>query len=78
MRQLVATALTSRLWEQVIITIIVLNSVVLGLMTYPDIVAVYGAALHVLDVTILAIFVAKLVLRISAFGPRFFRDPWSI
>lgn len=78
MRQTLVTFLTSRLWEQVIITIIIINSVVLGLMTYPAIMSVYGPVLHVLDLAILAVFVAELVLRIYAFGPRFFRDPWSL
>ncbi|WP_317208280.1 ion transporter [Rhizobium halophilum] len=78
MRQRLATVLTSRLWEQVIITIIVVNAVVLGLMTYPGMMSLYGPALHLLDMAILAIFVAELVLRIYAFGLRFFRDPWSL
>lgn len=70
--------LTSRLWEQVIIAIIVVNSIVLGLMTYPELMATYGPLLHVLDKAILTIFVAELVIRIYAFGPRFFRDPWNL
>lgn len=78
MRQTLVTFLTSRVWEQVIITIIIINSVVLGLMTYPGIMSMYGPVLHVLDLAILAVFVAELVLRIYAFGPRFFRDPWSL
>lgn len=78
MREMLVRSLASRLWEQVIITIIVLNSIVLGLMTYPGIVAAYGPVLRFLDAVILTIFVVELVLRIYAFGPRFFRDPWSL
>jgi len=78
MRHRLVKLLTSRLWEQVIIAIIVVNSIVLGLMTYPELMAAYGPFLHVLDKAILAIFVAELVTRIYAFGPRFFRDPWNL
>jgi voltage-gated sodium channel len=78
MRQRLVNLLTSRLWEQVIIAIIVVNSIVLGLMTYPDMIATYGPVLHLLDQAILAIFVAELVVRVYAFGPRFFRDPWNL
>jgi voltage-gated sodium channel len=78
MRQRLVKLLGSRLWEQVIIAIIVVNSIVLGLMTYPDMIATYGPLLHLLDQAILAIFVAELVVRVYAFGPRFFRDPWNL
>tara|TARA_R110002020_G_scaffold48839_10_gene139501 strand:+ start:1324 stop:2148 length:825 start_codon:yes stop_codon:yes gene_type:complete len=78
MRHRLVKLLTSRLWEQVIIAIIVVNSIVLGLMTYPEVMVAYGPLLHVLDKAILAIFVAELVTRIYAFGPRFFRDPWNL
>jgi voltage-gated sodium channel len=78
MRQRLATVLTSPLWEKVIITVIVVNSVVLGLMTYPGVMSFYGPTLHVLDMAILAIFVTELLLRIYAFRSRFFRDPWSL
>ena len=78
MRQKLVQLLTSRLWERAIVSIILVNSIVLGLETDPGIVAAYGSLLHALDAIILAIFVAEIVLRIYAFGPRFFRDPWSI
>jgi len=78
MRQRLVRLLTSPRWEQGIIAIIIVNAVVLGLMTYPGIVALHGPVLQALDRAILTIFVVELVLRIIAFGPRFFRDPWSL
>lgn len=78
MRQALVQLLTSRRWEQVIITIIVINSIILGLETDQGIVATYGPILHALDAVILTIFVVELALRIYAFGPKFFRDPWSL
>ena len=78
MRQALAQWLTSRRWEQAIVAIIVLNSLVLGLETDAGLVARFGPALHALDTIILAVFVIEISLRIYAFGPRFFRDPWSL
>jgi voltage-gated sodium channel len=78
MRQKLVRLLTSRRWEQAIIAIILVNSVVLGLETEPGIVAAFGPVLSLLDTAILAIFVVEIALRIYAFGPRFFRDPWSL
>ncbi len=78
MRQALAAILTSRQWEQIIIGVIVVNSIVLGLETDAGIVALYGPILHALDVIILGIFVVEIALRIYTFGPRFFRDPWGL
>jgi voltage-gated sodium channel len=78
MRQALIALLSSRRWEQAIIAIIVLNSIILGLETEPGIMAAYGPVLHIVDTVILGIFVIEIALRIFAFGPRFFRDPWSL
>lgn len=78
MRQALVALLSSRRWEQIIIAVIVVNSVILGLETDEGIVAAYGPILHTLDAIILGIFVVEIVLRIFAFGPKFFRDPWSL
>lgn len=58
--------------------LIVFNAVILGLETYPAIMAQFGPILIAIDHTILWIFVGELVLRFYAYGWRFFRDPWSI
>lgn len=78
MRERLAHFLTSRRWEQFIIAIIVVNAVVLGLETSPEVMAAAGPSLLALDKIILGIFVIEIVLRFYAFGWRFFRDPWSI
>ncbi len=78
MRQRLVQVLTSRRWEQAIVGIIIVNSVVLGLETDAGIVAAFGPVLFALDQAILAFFVVEIALRIYAFGPRFFRDPWSL
>ncbi|UYN98708.1 MAG: ion transporter [Devosia sp.] len=78
MRQRLKEPLTSKTWEQAIVAIIVVNSIILGLETDAGIMAAWGPVLHALDAVILAIFVIEIALRIYAFGPAFFRDPWSL
>jgi voltage-gated sodium channel len=78
MRQSIARLVVTPAWERVIVGIIIANSIILGLETDAGIMAAYGPLLHGLDTIILGIFVVEIVLRIIAFGPRFFRDPWSL
>ncbi|HEV7346675.1 MAG TPA: ion transporter [Devosia sp.] len=78
MRQQLALWLTSRRWEQVIVAVILLNSLVLGLETDAGLMARFGPVLRALDAVLLTVFVIEIALRIYAFGPRFFRDPWSV
>ncbi|WP_193337835.1 ion transporter [Devosia beringensis] len=78
MRQALVQLLGSRRWEQAIVAVILLNSLILGLETDAGLVARFGPLLHALDTLILAIFVVEIALRLYAFGPAFFRDPWSL
>jgi len=78
MRQALVHLLSSRRWEQAIVAVILLNSLVLGLETDAGIVARFGPLLQALDTIILVIFVVEIALRLFAFGPAFFRDPWSL
>ncbi len=58
--------------------LILVNAVILGLETYPDVMAAYGSVLSGLDRIILTIFVVELLVRLYAYGWPFFRDPWNI
>lgn len=78
MRANLANLLKSRGWEQFIIAIIVINAITLGLETSPGAMAAAGGFLKVIDRLILGLFVVEIALRLYAFGPRFFRDPWSL
>ena len=64
--------------ERTLIALIVANAVVLGLETWPALMARHGRLLVGLDVAILAVFVVEIALRIAAHGRRFFADPWSL
>ena len=64
--------------ERALIGLIVLNAVILGLETFPGVMAQSGEWLLAIDSAILAIFVVEIALRIAAHGRRFFTDPWSL
>ena len=60
-----------------IIGVILFNAVVLGLETSKSIMADWGVILTTLDKACLAFFVVELLIKLYAFGGRFFRDPWN-
>ena len=64
--------------ERALIVLILLNALILGLETYPSVMARVGPLLLALDGAILAVFVVEIALRIAAHGRRFFTDPWSL
>jgi len=68
----------SQRFNNAIIGVIVLNSIVIGLQTSDRVVASVGSFLEVLDTTFLAIFVVELAMRFVAYGLSFFRRPWSV
>ena len=64
------------LFQKTIIGVIILNAVVLGVETMvPEHLA---HELALLDSVLLGVFVVELVLRLVAYGSKFFRDPWNI
>jgi voltage-gated sodium channel len=71
----------SNAFNNTIIGVIVVNAIVLGLQTYPGIVADHGEVLDVLNGLCLGVFVVELLLRIASYGTRpqdFFRSGWNI
>ena len=78
LRSRVARLVVSPLFQHLVTALIVLNAVTLGLETSETVTARIGPALELVDDVLLWIFTAELLLRIYAFGGRFFRDPWGI
>jgi voltage-gated sodium channel len=70
----------SALFRRVVVTLILLNAVIVGLDTYPQIHARYGEILHLVDRIILYLFSLELVLRFLGSHPRlaFFRSGWNL
>lgn len=72
------TFISGKLWGNSITTLIIMNTIVLGMETYPGVMKVYGKLLTSVDQTILYVFIVELVLRFIAHRLDFFKDPWSI
>lgn len=68
-------------FQSVSVAVIIFNAIVLGLQTFPSIVADHGALLNYLDMVCLAYFFVELIIRIGAFGSRpqdFFKSGWNV
>ena len=78
LRERARSVIESVRFERAIITLIVANSITLGLETSPAIVARFGTLLQAVDRTVLGVFVIELLLRFFVYRRRFFRDPWRV
>jgi voltage-gated sodium channel len=61
-----------------IIAVILFNAVLLGLETFPAIMAVWGPVILTLDRICLGIFAVEIALKLYALGLRFFRSGWNV
>ena len=80
MRELAGRVVESRAFRVGIIALIILNGIVIGAATSDSVVDHAGEWLRRLDDIILWIFVAEVVLKLTAVWPhpgRYFRDPWN-
>ncbi|WP_310912363.1 ion transporter [Lipingzhangella rawalii] len=78
LRERVQGVVEAPFFQNTIITLIVVNGVVLGMETSPEIMDRYGELLLTADGAMLSVFVVELALRIYAYRGRFFTDPWSV
>lgn len=68
----------SKLFQNFIISLIVINGITMGMETSKDIMAQYGNILHLFDKTVITIFTIEIILRIYVHRVSFFKDPWSL
>lgn len=76
-----AAFVDSERFAAVIAVVIVVNAIVLGLETYPAVMANYEQTLVLLNSLCFAVFVVELVLRMASYGrhlPDFFRSGWNV
>lgn len=64
--------------SNMIIAVILLNAVVLGLETSPEIMNRFGGIILAVDNACLAIFVIEIALKLIARGTAFFRNGWNL
>lgn len=65
-------------FSQTIVAVIVINAIVLGLETSPEIMRKWGTLLHAIDLAFIAVFVTELGLKFVAYRWRFFGSGWNI
>lgn len=70
--------ISGKVWRYIIAILIIINTIVLGMETYPNVMNTYGDLLTSIDHTILYLFIIELILRFFAYRLDFFKDPWSI
>ncbi|MEM9110493.1 MAG: ion transporter [Planctomycetota bacterium] len=71
----------SKLFQNGILLLILFAAVLVGVETYPSVMAVHGDLLHLLDKIVLWLFVLEAALKIAQHGKhwyRYFQDPWNI
>ena len=81
MKKFAQSIVERRSFEYTIVALILLNGVILGLETSPDIVAAYGQWLHLGNQIILGVFIIEAALKITAVAPRvnlYFGNGWNL
>jgi voltage-gated sodium channel len=71
----------SSAFQAFIIGVILVNAVVVGLETSPDLVARYGSTFELFDQAIIAVFIVELAIRLVSYFPRpqrFFANGWNV
>ncbi len=76
-RERIGTIVEGRIFSRFIIALIIINAIVLGLETSPEIMAAIGPFLISINRLILAVFVVEILLKLVAHGGRFFRSGWN-
>lgn len=77
-RQHLGVMMESKTVVRLITTLIIINAVILGMQTYPSLMAQWGEVLIALDKLILAVFILEIALRFVARGLSLLRDPWAV
>ncbi|MGB0721457.1 MAG: ion transporter [Gammaproteobacteria bacterium] len=64
--------------QRFVVALIIINAVTLGLETSRVAMDTAGGLLKFIDRTLLFVFAAEIAVKLYAFGPRFFRNPWNV
>jgi len=65
-------------FQRLIITLIVINSILIGLETSPAYMNHFGFYIDQIDRIILMVFVAEMILKLYAYGFNFFKNAWNL
>lgn len=70
--------LESPRFQNFITFIIIINSILIGLETYPEVVKDYDATIDAFDMVILVCFTIEIVLKIFIYRKKFFTNGWDL
>ena len=65
------------LFQNFILAVIIINSILLGVMTYPKIMTVAGPLLHLICNICAGIFTIEIILKLYVYGKNFFKSGWN-
>jgi voltage-gated sodium channel len=74
----ISAIVESRKFNLFITTLIIFNSILIGLETYPSLYEPNRQLFFFIDYVILAIFAVEIVLKLYVEKQRFFKNPWNI
>ncbi|MFK7951244.1 MAG: ion transporter [Ekhidna sp.] len=77
-RQRLRDFFESLFFQRLIVTIIIINSVLIGAETSPVIMNAYGAYIDLFDLIILFLFSVEIILKIIVYRFDFFKSPWNL
>lgn len=78
LRDRIKNLMESRLIQRVIVSLIIVNSLLIGLETSPEYMEAFGYYIDQIDRIILFVFVVEIVLKLYGSGVVFFKDGWNI
>jgi voltage-gated sodium channel len=78
MREKVKNLVESIAFQNTIISLIVFNSITIGMETSYTIMSSFGNTLLLIDKIILAVFVVEILLKLCAYGFGFFKSGWNV
>lgn len=78
MYQNIKSIVESKKFQNIITAIIIFNGITMGLETSKEFMASYGSFIVFVNISVIAIFVVEISLRIYVYRVGFFKDPWSL
>jgi len=77
-RQRLKTFIENITVQRILLALILINAIILGLETSPEVMTAVGPFLMALDKAILAVFVIELTIRLLVHRFAFFKDGWNV
>jgi len=77
LKEKIRNIVESSIFNNFILFVIILNSILLGLLTYPDIADKYESVLHITCEICVIIFTIEIFLKLYVYKTSFFKDGWN-